>query len=192
MDDEFEETQWTDAARERFAASAEELIDQIRRHVELTTGREGRQRELGPYFESADEVHEAVVAFTDAEFDWCGSTSVKVRRDDEWDDEDEDDGEETGDILSVVGRWDFRVTDPDAFLAAGRRAYAKMWPDDTAEDAELRVQTPHNAVSELLHGRGLGRIEKAPGVEPVRFWTHSVLHDGSETDEEDPFAIAHD
>jgi len=193
MDEEHEDTQWTDAARERYAASAEALIAQIRRHVELNTGREGRQRELGPYFESADEVHEAVVAFTDAEFDWCGSTSIRVHVDeDDWDDDDEDDEEEVGDVLSVVGRWDFRVTDPEAFLAAGRRAYAETWPDDTDEDAEIAVQTPHNVVSELLHGRGLDRLEDAPGIETSRCWVHSLVHDGSETDEEDPFAIAHE
>lgn len=191
MDDELDETQWTDAARERYAASAEALISEIRRHVELTAGREGRQRELGPWFESAEDVHDAVVAFTDAEFDWCGSTSIKVRvdEDDDWDDDEEDEDEEVGDVLSVVGRWDFRVTDPEAFLSAGRRAYAETWPDDTAEDAEIAVQTPHNVVSELLHGRGLDRLEAAPGIESSQYWFDSLVHDGSETDEEDPFAI---
>ncbi|WP_404385468.1 hypothetical protein LL946_05210 [Knoellia locipacati] len=192
MDEDVEDTQWTEAARERYAASAEQLIAQIRRHVELTTGREGRQRELGPYFESTDEVHEAAVAFTDAEFDWCGSTSIRVHthKDDEDDDNWNDEEDEEGDVLSVLGRWDFRITDPEAFLAAGRRAYAKTWPGDTAEDAEIAVQTPHNVVSELLHGRGLGRVEKAPGVEVRQYWTTTFVHDGTEVDEDDPFGIA--
>jgi len=190
MDEDVAETQWTEAAREHYAASAEELIARIRQHVELTTGRKGRQRELGPYFESAVEVHEAAVAFADAEFDWCGSTSIKVHTHEDDEDYDEWDDDEAGDVLSVLGRWDFRITDPEAFLSAGRRAYAKTWPDDTAEDAEIAVQTPHNVVSELLHGHGLGRVEKAPGVEVRQFWTTTFVHDGTEVDEDDPFGIA--
>ncbi|GGB80090.1 hypothetical protein N798_01065 [Knoellia flava TL1] len=195
MDDELDETQWTDAARESYAASAEALIAEIRRHVELTTGREGRQRELGPWFESAEEVHEAAVAFTHAELDWCGSTSIKVRIDeDDWDDDEDDDeeDEEVGDVLSVVGRWDFRVTDPEAFVEAGRRAYAEAWPDDTAEDAEIAVPDVGAAVAALMHPPTLDQLEGAEGLDMAMVWAETYLHDGSETDEEDPFAIVHE
>lgn len=137
----------------------------------------------------------AAVAFGEAEFDWCGSFPLALRHDDlddEEDDDEEDDEQAEGNVLSVVGRWDYRLVDADAVLMAGRRAYADTWTDDTDEDAELAVQTVHNAVGELLHSPDLAQLEGVAGLEVSQFWVHTFVHDGSETNEDDPFGIAYD
>lgn len=40
----------------------------------------------------------------------------------------------------LVGRWDLRVVDEDAFIEAGRAAYLKAWLDSVQDDAVIRVQ----------------------------------------------------
>lgn len=108
--------------------------------------RDGRQRELQGYFASASGLQEAARAFCEAEFDLCGSVPLALMRHD--DEEDEDGDQDDGSVLPVVGRWDYRITDPDALVDAGRRAYLNAWPDDPLEDAG-------SAVGEILHGDGL-------------------------------------
>ena len=138
----------------------------------------------------------AAVAYNEAEFDWCGSFPLALRTDeDEFDDADaegaEDDGNE-GDVVSVVARWDYRVVDPHALLAAGRSAYSQTWPDDTEEDANIAVQSPPDAVSEMLHMPALTQLEGANGLEIGQVWVETYIHDGTETDEDDPFDIVYE
>lgn len=192
--DEDEDTQWTDAARARYEDAAAAFAAVISAHVAETVKRSGRQRELGPYFESTDVIQAAAVAFNEAEFDWCGSFPLALGNDD-FDEDDEggdDEDEAEGDVLSVVGRWDYRLTDPVAVLSAGRQAYAKTWADDTEEDAEFAVQTVQNAVGELMHFPDLAQIEGVPGLQISQYWVNTFVHDGSETDEDDPFGMAGD
>ena len=195
-EDDYEETQWTDKAKQDYQERADGLIDALRAHVSANLTRAGRQKELGPYFESADDLMKATRAFNEAEFDWCGSFPLGLRPDE--DDEDEDELEEqpeaVGDVLTLLGRWDFRVTDEAAAVAAGRRAYLAAWTDDTEEDAESRVQHVDDAAAELMHAHGLAGLENAEGLSLERDATAFMIHEGEddETFDDDPFAITRD
>lgn len=191
--DEDEDTQWTVAARERFVAQADAFVAAIQKHVTQTLTRSGRQKELGPYFESTDQLQAMAMAYSDAEFDWCGSSPLALVRDeeddDDWDDDDEDAPDDHGEVMSVLGRWDYRITDEQALITAGRSAYANTWPDDTAEDAEIAVPDAARAVGELIHASDVAQLEGVDGLE-LREWTvQNLVHDEPEIDEDDPFGI---
>ena len=118
--------------------------------------------------------------------------------DEDWDDEDDedeghdDDETEGGTVLTIVGRWDFLLADTDAFIAEGRSAYLKGWPDDTEEDAEHRIENAEDGRTADAPIRAVG-LEGAAGLQPIRSVTSFLVHDGDdETFDEDPFAIARD
>lgn len=191
------ETQWTPEAKDAYATRVEELIAALRDHVSSTLTRSGRQKELQPYFESGKRLMAATRAFNEAEFDWCGSFPLGLRPDDEDDQDEEEEWEDepaSGSILSVLGRWDFRITHEAAAIAAGRIAYLRAWPDDTEEDAVTRVQQVGDAAAELMHSDGLAGLERADGLRLERDATVFVVHDGEddETFDDDPFGITRD
>lgn len=191
-EDEYEDTQWTDKAKQAYERRADELMEALRAHLAANLNRRGRQKEFGAYFESAESLMDATRAFNEAEFDWCGSFPLGLRPDED-DDEDEEweDQDESGSILSVVGRWDFRITDEAAVIAAGRSAYLRAWPDDTHEDAEHRVQQVSDAAAELTHADGLSRLEDVDGLSLHRDVTGFFVHEGEDDEafNADPFAI---
>ncbi|GAA1979339.1 hypothetical protein [Microbacterium pumilum] len=196
-DDVESETQWTTAAREAYSARGEELLNALREHIALTLTRTGRQAEHAQYVPSAAQLHAAAVAFDDAEFDWCGSFPLGLDAD-RWDDdeEDEDEEEDDSDILTVVGRWDYRVVDETALISAGRAAYARAWVDDTDEDASIAVPDAASAARELAHLDGWGVLEHAEGLESLASTQTVILHedDGASwfDNDGDPYAILRD
>jgi hypothetical protein len=196
VDDDDVATQWTDAARAVYATRAEEFIAALREHVASNLSRAGRQRELEDYFRSQTRVADTAHAFADAEFDWCGASPLPLRDaegDDGWDDEgEEEDKDGTAGVLSVVGRWDFRVTDSAAVVEAGRQAYLRAWPDDTPDDAAYRVEDVGQAAGELMHGDDLAALHAAPGLQPYRFAITVVPHDGEDDFDNNPYKLAMD
>ncbi len=193
MSDENDEPdQWGAAAREVLQTRAEQLRAAVDEHVELVGRLSGRQRELPELFTANDALRSAAVAFDDAAFDLTGTAPLGLEA---WDDDDDDesDGEvrPSGPILTVVGRWDYRVTDPEAVMEAGRRSYLAHWTDDTDEDAHVHVQEVESAAGEIMHGDAVHRLDETPGLEQVRFATTVITHDGDDdvTFDDDPFAI---
>jgi hypothetical protein len=191
MDDSSADTQWSDAARERYLRATEELIAALKAHSALTAERRGRHRELDPYFASSEALEKAAQAFNESELEWCGSWPLSLADQDldEFDD-DEDDDEPTGPVLSGLFRWDFTITDEAAVIEAGRSAYRGAWPSDT--DADLAVPDIGRAATEIVHATGWLGLENTPGLERRAEWLTFVTHDGEpdDMDEEDPFAIA--
>lgn len=194
MDDDCQDTQWTAGARETYVRRADDLVEALRAHVAANLERSGHGKELEPYMASATKLRDLAAAFDDAEFDWCGSFPLGLETDDDEDDDewenDEDDDEEAVDFaqfLRFSGQWEFRVTDPDATIEAGRAAYLRVWPGDSPEDAEARVQDIGNAASEVLHADGVNGLLDTAGLEPLSYSTEFELHDGTmgpdETDE---------
>lgn len=184
--------QFTPETRERYAKAAEEFIAAVRLHVDLTLQMQGRQREIPPHLASSFALGDAARTFDDAEFDWCGAFPLALpdtddeEGDEEWED-DEDNG--TGSMLSVLGRWDFRITDASALVEAGRSAYLAAWPDDTRADAEVRVDDPESASSEIMHGDDVAALNEAPGLSMRQFATYVVTHEGGDDFENDPFGL---
>lgn len=196
--EDFAETQWTQDALSAYRASAELLVQRLGEHVRLTSSRQGRQRETSAYFASAHQVQEALDAFAEAEFDWCGSFPVATSgslQDDE--DEDADEGPmgdpslQDAPVVSVLGRWDYVVTDAAALMEHGRRAYLEAWPKDTADDSQVRVISVESAIREILHAAKLCDLEQVPGLEPAISTVELVRHAGTSEDEflKDPFAV---
>lgn len=194
MDEERDEvdTQWTDAAKASYERRTEEFIEAIRRHLALNLAREGRQKELLKYAPSQEALFQAARSFADAEFDWCGSFPLPLPSDDGWendDDWDDDDSPSGGSVLSVVGRWDYRITDEAALVTSARAAYLRAWPDDTDEDAEFRIRDAGSAAGELLHGDDLNALNSADGLQPHQFAVDVITHEGADDFDEDPFGI---
>jgi hypothetical protein len=139
-DEDSVDMQWTVEASAAYERRAHEFLECLERHVAQTLGRKGRQAELRQYFASTEELRTAAGAFDNAEFDWCGSFPLGIQ---DFEDDEEDEGDEvapaSNGVLTAVGRWDFRITDTDAVVAAGRAAYTKVWPDDTPKDAQERA-----------------------------------------------------
>jgi hypothetical protein len=108
---------------------------------------------------------------------------------DDEEDEDEYEEEDDGPVLSVVGRWDYRVTDPDALVDAGRRAYLNYFTEDTVEDAALRVVDVVSAAGEILHGDALSDLQAASGLEQHQFFVQVVTHEGADDFDNNPFGL---
>ncbi|MBM6402460.1 hypothetical protein [Phycicoccus sonneratiae] len=189
--------QWSAAAREVLLARAAQLRSAVDEHVELVERLSGRQRELPDLFTANDALRSAAAAFDDAAFDLTGTAPLGLET---WDDDDEDDedwGEdgdpfaEGGTVVTVVGRWDYLVTDAAAVMEAGRESYLAHWTDDTEDDAGFRVQDVRTAVEEIMHGDVVHRLDESPGLLQRRFATTVITHDGDEdeTFDDDPFAI---
>lgn len=197
MTDEFDsETQWTPAASEALSAKGEQLLLALRDHISLTLGRSGRANEDVDYIASSEALRRAAAAFDDAEFDWCGSSPLGLEMEDWDEDDDQDEPPEKFEhgVLSVIGRWDYRVLDEQLLISAGRVAYSTAWPEDTNEDAVLRVDDPISAVHEIAHVHGWHGLEQVAGIEAVASMTDVILHedegDSWLDSDEDPFAIA--
>lgn len=190
----FVETLWTPEALDVYESSAQALIQRLQEHVRLTAVRQGRQRELAAYFASAEQLQKALNAFAEAELDWCGSIPVATNEPFDDDPEDElvgDPSLEQAPVVSVLGRWDYLVTDAAALMEHGRRSYLKIWPEDTGDDADMRLTTVEGAMSEILHGAPLRELDSLPGLEPLFSTVELVRHPGTSEDEflEDPFAV---
>jgi len=122
---------WTAPALNTYLSKVADLRLALAEHADLVSTRVGRQQELSAYFASAAQLQQAVNAFAEAEYDWCGS--FPVRGDDV--DEDVFDAEELGEVLedevssqpagvvTVLGRHDYVITDAAAVVEHGRSAY---------------------------------------------------------------------
>jgi hypothetical protein len=164
-----EETQWTGSARAAYIVAVEAASVALTAHAEGVQARQGRETELGPYFNSAGTLQAALDQLREAEFDLCGSfpfSSVGFDDDqfddDEFDDNDEDgdsDGEAVGGWLTVELAAHYGIADEKKLIQAGRDAYRSAWPDQTPEDAEARVTSPAVAIGELLHTVGLAALD---------------------------------
>lgn len=190
----FVDTMWTAEALAAYRSRAQACIQRLQEHVDLTTARHGRQREMEAYFASVEQLREALNAFAVAELDWCGSTPVPINEPFDDDDDDESVGDPSLDqapVVSVIGRWDYMVTDAAALMEHGRRSYLKAWPDDTADDAERQSSTVESAIHQILHGAPLPKLDDSPGLEFLISTVELVRHPGTSEDElvGDPFAI---
>jgi hypothetical protein len=194
-EDEVVDTLWTSEAKQAYVERAEELIEAIRTHVAANVTRTGRQKEIGPYFESAETLVTVARAFENAEFSWCGSFPFGLGLEDDLDLDDEDEEEATeGPMLSIFRRWDLNILDEAAVIDAGRAAYLRAWPDDTEEDASVRVQDVEMAASEIIHADGIDALGSTEGLRAERGATTIIQHEGEdyETFDANPWGVVND
>ncbi len=159
-------------AKQSYARNAEALIEALQEHVQLSLARSGHESELSAYLESVMRLRDAAGAYNESEFDWCGSFPLALDSDADDFEEEDDEESESGDVLSLTGRWDFRVTDEKKVLRAGRQAYRRAWPEESKKDAKHRVQDLESAAAEVMHADGLAGLERVDGMYLER-WTNS-------------------
>jgi len=172
VDDDAVETQWTRAARHSYTTRAEAFIEALRDHVQLNLGRSGHEREISAYMTSVMRLRDMAAAYNESEFDWCGSFPLALDSDDEDFDGEDDEERASGDVLSLTGRWDFRIADEKKVLRAGRKAYRRAWPEESQKDAKRRVRDLESAAAEVMHVDGLAGLEKVQGMSLER-WSYS-------------------
>jgi len=182
VDEDLVETPWSQDAKRSYQACAEAFIDALRDHVRRNLERSGHENEIGAYLESAMRLRDVADGFNESEFDWCGSLPLALDSDD--DDIEEEDHEErgSGDVLSLIGRWDFRVTDEKKVLRAGRRAYRRAWPRESKKDAKHRVRDLESAAAEVMHAAGLAGLDEVEGMCLERWSNSFVVQDATATD----------
>ena len=184
MDDDELETQWTDAARQRFTAEVDALVEAVRAHGAAVLAQTGAEEQLPALFVAGDELARAVDRYGDAQWDLTGVfPPVHVHGHDEEDGEPApDEVIEVAGLVRIVHRADYAVTDPDAVLAAGRAAYLQVWPEDSEQDAAVDVTELGRALYQVQHAGGLTGFEDVPGLDPLGSTTWFV----DVTDEEEP------
>jgi hypothetical protein len=243
MDEDLAEL-WTASAAEAYRRQATGLIAAVQHHLDLTLGREGQDVESQPYIDSCQDLRHAVEAFSEAEFDWCGSAPLALQDDEDEDEDDDfeddfgvdddfevdddleedggeeydedggeeyDEGDESEDdegtdeptddghevdgngtgVLSVLGRWDFNITDADALMAAGRQACRTERPHDADQNVDARIGDAGQAALELVYVGGMSALLEAPGLEHDRDITIAVVHEAEDQEafEDDPFGV---
>lgn len=193
---------WTPRTRFAYLQAMDALLADLRRHARLVAALDEKHFHHDPatramWFTSVDLVQRALNTAHDAEVGWTTAPSLPSVDLSEEDDDAPDLGplaaEPGGDVISLVGRWDVRVRDMDAFLAAGREAYSRLYDLEDAAFAEASVSTPTEAAAALVDSPDWPELH-IPGVsDPAAAFWQFVQHDGSDmgwVDEgDDPFDI---
>lgn len=161
--------QFSDESRRALSEATRRLIENLQAHTSALLAMRGGSAEIMELFESNADIAASVRAWDDAIFDHTGTTAPLAWTDeDEDDDEDEDEPEDTvsGEIVSVVSRFDLLIDDADAVLTAGRAAHRRLWPDEEEQDAQAAVSGVANALYAIGHEAGDPWFD-VPGIEPL-------------------------
>lgn len=168
-DEDWESGLWTDAKRDAYLVSGERAIAALRDHLALVAACSGEDDE--PRIDaSAERVRDAYIALSRAEFDYSSTLApfALLESDDDEDFEDVPlDPEAEHNQISIMIRRDYAVTSEAEVLKAGREAYLKVWPDDTASQADEDVQELGRALYQLMHAGGVEALDETPGLQPT-------------------------
>jgi len=178
-------------ALERLRARVRELGGALEEHAALVDRGSAEGRSDG-WEASAGALRAALDALSEAGRALTGSSP-------EPEDDDGDDAVwpvpdaslEEAPVVTVLGRWDYVVTDAAALVQHGRAAHLAVHPRDDHEDAVLRVPSVTAAVDAVLRGPVLAALEDAPGLAPVASASQVLQHAGSSDTEleTDPFGL---
>lgn len=191
---------WTERGRAEYLAGIDALVDELRRHARLVAGLDREHFDHDPdtrrtYWTSQDLVHRAIAAANDREIDWAGSASLPAVEVDaagedaeeiELIDLDDDCVRPRGDVLTLVGRWDLDIVDPERLLAAGREAYTRLHGLEDPMFAELSVTDALEAASALLEAPSWGELEVPGATVALGAYWQFVQHDEPLGDLDDP------
>lgn len=153
MSEEESFTPWTADGAARLSAAAREVAQRIEAHAAALAA-------LGPgdipdVFAANDLLGEALVAYADAQFNYCGNSGPLGLVLWEADAEGEADDEPASVRgFAVLQRCDYEVIDETAVLSAGREGYRKAWPDASESEASKDVTHLGRALYHVAHGAG--------------------------------------
>ena len=177
----------------RLTAALDDLTDALEAHLVACTRRTGEadpavQAAYTALREAASRYDDVLFTLLDEVTPWEFAEGPHV--------EVEHDGadEAAAETLGVLVRRDYAMEDDDALLAAGREAFAELYPDDP-EAASADVSSAGRALYQLLHAHGVdGLFERAElaGLRPLggTIWVQVLDDEGAATLVEDPFAVA--
>lgn len=161
--------QYSDESRAALTTATDALIDALQAHRTHLLGLRGGTAELDELFDRQAAIAGVVRDWNEAVSDHTGTDAIALIDDDD-DEDDEEDFEDTeppeAELISVVSRFDLRVTDRDAALAAGREAHLQLWTDENEQDAEAAVPRVVDALCSIGHQAGEA-LFAVPGVEPA-------------------------
>jgi hypothetical protein len=177
LDDNTLETQWTPAARERFITAGRSMVESLEKQIRLVESADA-QSDDEFLNSSSSGVEIAAIEYADAYFDFSGlwhpfGFLESFDQNDEVDDENET--TERGDLVSVLLRADFRVSDEGVILAGGRRSYQEHSGEDMA--AATRKIGLGAAIHQLIHAHGLESLNRTDGLEPLGAITQVIVPD---------------
>ncbi len=150
--DEF--TPWTAEGADRLRFAAREAAAALIQHADTVAAL--GEIDFPEILASSGRLVPILRALSDAQFDYTGNAGPFGRLEG-WDDmEGEDDpGEQPqGTGITILQRSDYRLTDEDAVIEAGRSAYSAVWPSKTPEDAAADVTNLGRALYQIAHRTG--------------------------------------
>jgi hypothetical protein len=169
------ETQWTPAARERFITAGRSLVESLEKQIRLV---ENADAQTDDEFvnSSSRGVEIAAIEYADAYFDFSSlwhpfGFLESFDQHDKVDDENKT--TERGDVVSVLLRADFRVSDEEVVLAGGRRSYQEHSGEDMA--AATRKIGFGAAIHQLIHAHGLESLNRTDGLQPLGVITQVIV-----------------
>lgn len=109
----------------------------------------------------------------------------------------EEDPDALPSVVGVLVRRDYDLTETDALLAAGRQAYAELYPGDPMESAVSDVTHPGRALYQMLHAYGVDGFDQraeSAGLLPRggTVWVQALDETDAETLADEPFAVANE
>lgn len=140
------------------------LVAALRVHAEIME-RKALPEEAMP---AINAVREAALAYVEAvmELTGWGNLFADLYEDDEDDEPDVDlDAPTTG--ITVLRRHDYAVTDEQAVMQAGVRAYKVVWPEDSDEAAAADVNHLGRALYQIAHAHGWDSLVDVEGLRPI-------------------------
>lgn len=161
-------TPWTPEGAARLRAAASELTAAIAAHAEAVAAVE-READMSAVFAANERLLPAALAYADAQFDYTGNGGpfgFLYNLEDEEEDEEED-SEVLTTGISVLERQDYLVRDEAAVMAAGRRAYLRVYPDDDEAAAASDVTDLGRALYQIAHADGWSSLRDVEGLRPT-------------------------
>jgi hypothetical protein len=175
--------------RARLESALDKLTDAMEAHLEAATTRnESKTQAAYTAFRHAAE------AYDDALFDLTGEvTPWEFPQGPHIDVEYEDVSAEPTDI-GVLLRRDYRLSDADALVAAGRAAYADLYADHPEEAAVTDVTHAGRALYQMLHAYGVDGLDaqaEESGLTPRggTVWVQALTERDADSLADDPFGV---
>jgi hypothetical protein len=155
---------FSEETRLALAEASRQLTERLQAHTEALLAMTGGPDEQAALYEQNAALEELVEGWNEAVFEHTGTAPLLLEEEDL--DEEEEEEDEPEQVISVVSRFDLRVVDSDALLAAGRAAQERH-PVELDETGEREpVESAEQAIYEISRELGEGWFE-LPGVDLV-------------------------
>jgi hypothetical protein len=149
--------------RPRLVEASRQLAEQLKAHTEALLAMTGKPEEQAALYEQNAALEEFVEGWNEAVFEHTGTAPLLLE---DLDEEDDDEEDEPDLVISVVSRFDLRVVDPGALLAAGRAAQERHPIEEDEVGEREPVESAEQAIYEISRELGEAWFE-LPGVDLI-------------------------